>query len=200
MRAMPAASLACLTRPSRGRLRRISPIHRSCAEVRRASVDCPAVGAADGCIRIRDARRCEHVRAGAAPSRADAGTRFQPGRRACETSWPARRTRAVPRATNRIADRPPRRAPARERARRLRTQAARQCKWCGNRAGGRCEHHRCDARCVRTRAARGGGARSPGAYGCASGRSIAAMTSADTAARGRSPSRRVQPEPAACRR
>ena len=123
---------------------------------------------------------------------AAARTRLQSGGRTGEAPGSRMEERAAPDAGNIIADRSAGREAARERPECLLAEERSRGRWADSAARGRCVHHRRHAERVRRRAATGRGPGRPRPHRGASRVETAVSTSARTASRERSPSRRSQ--------
>jgi len=197
---LPAARASHHAGAGDRRLRGFPARDRARAEVRRTALPGKTAGIAPGAAWRRRPEGCGCRGSGPAAPIAEAGARFQSGRGNRASPSCPDRPRPQARACDPVTDRPPRREAARERAQRVRIEAAFPDQGVCRGARGRREHDGRDARGERARAARGRCARSARAYGRASRVSTALTTSDETTSRGRSPSSRSQRSSSAWRR
>ena len=192
MSSLPAQRIGCLIGAGDRSIRRHAARHPPRSEIREATVGRSAARAIDDCQRRGPRVRRRSRRPGAAAPAAAARTRLQSGGRTGAAPGSRMEERAAPDTGDTITDRSAGREAARERPECLLGEERSRGRWADSAAGGRCVHHRRHAERVRRRAARGRGSGRPRPYCSASRVETAVSTSARTASRERSPSRRSQ--------
>ena len=200
--AMPAAPRHCRSSCHRGSVRRQSAHPRPRAEVRRPPFAGATARSAHGRRRASPGRRIG-LRDSCSAARDPATcTRLQPSRGPRRESREKRDPGPATRAPNHSSNGTVRGSKATEHAERLRdgTRARSAYPQPYGAAGRRRRDDGRDTEGMRARPESVGRAGGSSPYGCANRGTTAVATASDTSARGCSPSIRIQPSPAACRR